>query len=137
MPLVIGEADRAMRICEAALGRGVFAQAIRPPTVPPMTSRLRLAVMASHREAELRDAARTLAAVARAHGFDPRARHDAVFAAQDPGFENDDEEAVAFAREPAGRDPRPAPRRRHARTAAPPSGGVFDFESPEPVRRAA
>ena len=34
VPLVIGEADLAMRICEAALARGVFAQAIRPPTVP-------------------------------------------------------------------------------------------------------
>ena len=72
VPLVVGEADRAMRICEAALARGVFAQAIRPPTVPPMTSRLRLAVMATHREEELRDAARTLGAAARACGFDPR-----------------------------------------------------------------
>ena len=66
LPLVIGEADRAMRICEAALARGVFAQAIRPPTVPPMTSRLRLAVMATHSEEELRSAARTLGVVARA-----------------------------------------------------------------------
>ena len=49
-----------MRICEAALERGVFAQAIRPPTVPAGTSRLRLAVMASHTNDELRDAARVL-----------------------------------------------------------------------------
>ena len=40
----------------------MFAQAIRPPTVPEGTSRLRLAVMASHTKSELRDAARTLAA---------------------------------------------------------------------------
>ena len=41
---------------------GVFAQAIRPPTVPADTSRLRLAVMASHTRSELREAAGTLAA---------------------------------------------------------------------------
>jgi hypothetical protein len=39
----------------------VFAQAIRPPTVPAGTSRLRLAVMASHTTSELREAARVLA----------------------------------------------------------------------------
>jgi glycine C-acetyltransferase/8-amino-7-oxononanoate synthase len=73
LPLVVGEAEQAMRICEAALERGVFAQAIRPPTVPDGTSRLRLAVMASHRPEELRSAAQTLGAAARAAGFDPRA----------------------------------------------------------------
>ena len=49
-----------MRVCELALERGVFAQAIRPPTVPVGTSRLRLAVMATHAKDELRDAARVL-----------------------------------------------------------------------------
>jgi glycine C-acetyltransferase/8-amino-7-oxononanoate synthase len=71
VPLVIGDAEQTVRICELALSRGVFAQAIRPPTVPPLTSRLRLAVMASHREPELRAAARTLAGAARAAGFEP------------------------------------------------------------------
>jgi 8-amino-7-oxononanoate synthase len=60
IPLVLGEARLAVRAAEAALARGVFAQAIRPPTVPPMTSRLRLAVMASHRTEELRAAVRIL-----------------------------------------------------------------------------
>jgi 8-amino-7-oxononanoate synthase len=63
VPLVLGEARLAVRAAEAALARGVFAQAIRPPTVPPMTSRLRLAAMASHRADELRSAARVLAQV--------------------------------------------------------------------------
>jgi 8-amino-7-oxononanoate synthase len=63
VPLVVGDAAAAMKICEQALKRGVFAQAIRPPTVPDGTSRLRLAVMASHTPAELREAARVLAAV--------------------------------------------------------------------------
>ncbi len=71
VPLMVGDPERAVRTCEQALLRGVFAQAIRPPTVPPMTSRLRLAVMASHREEELRHAARTLAAAARAAGVHP------------------------------------------------------------------
>jgi glycine C-acetyltransferase/8-amino-7-oxononanoate synthase len=74
VPLIVGDADLAMQICEAALTRGVFAQAIRPPTVPAMTSRLRLAVMASHREDELRTAARILAQAARSAGLQPRAQ---------------------------------------------------------------
>ncbi|WP_259313062.1 8-amino-7-oxononanoate synthase [Capillimicrobium parvum] len=63
VPLVIGDPEAAMGLCEAALDRGVFAQAIRPPTVPDGTSRLRLVAMASHTEAELRDAARVLGAL--------------------------------------------------------------------------
>jgi 8-amino-7-oxononanoate synthase len=69
--LIVGDAGLAMRICEAALERGVFAQAIRPPTVPEGTSRLRLAVMASHTRAELREAARILAQAALRNGLRP------------------------------------------------------------------
>jgi glycine C-acetyltransferase/8-amino-7-oxononanoate synthase len=111
VPLVVGDAELAMRICEAALKRGVFAQAIRPPTVPPMTSRLRLAVMASHGTAELGDAARTLARVARDVGFDPRSRVAAV---------------VDDARSSPADSPEAAP-----------APGVFDFEAPSRIRRAA
>jgi glycine C-acetyltransferase/8-amino-7-oxononanoate synthase len=71
IPLIVGEADLALRICEAALERGVFAQAIRPPTVAEGTSRLRVAVMASHNRHELREAARVLAQAALRHGFRP------------------------------------------------------------------
>jgi 7-keto-8-aminopelargonate synthetase-like enzyme len=62
VPLVVGDATAAVRASERALERGVFAQAIRPPTVPAGTSRLRLALMASHTKSELREAARVLAA---------------------------------------------------------------------------
>jgi 8-amino-7-oxononanoate synthase len=61
VPLVVGGAAETVRASERALEQGVFAQAIRPPTVSAGTSRLRLAVMASHRKAELREAARVLA----------------------------------------------------------------------------
>jgi glycine C-acetyltransferase/8-amino-7-oxononanoate synthase len=71
VPLVIGDAKQAMRICELAIERGVFAQAIRPPTVPEGTSRLRLAVMASHSRAELREAAQVLGRAALQAGWRP------------------------------------------------------------------
>ena len=71
VPLVIGDAKQAMRICELAIERGVFAQAIRPPTVPEGTSRLRLAVMASHSRAELREAAQVLGRAAMQAGWRP------------------------------------------------------------------
>jgi len=71
VPLVIGEAGLAMRVAARAIEGGVFAQAIRPPTVPEGTSRLRLAVMATHAEAELREAARTIGRAAREAGFVP------------------------------------------------------------------
>ncbi len=73
VPLVVGESEDAVRLCQAALERGVFAQAIRPPTVPAGTSRLRLAIMASHTASELREAAKALAHSAREVGLDPRA----------------------------------------------------------------
>ncbi len=57
MPVIVGDADRAVALSEALLARGVFAQAIRPPTVPDGSSRLRLAVMASHTADELAGAA--------------------------------------------------------------------------------
>ncbi len=71
VPLIVGDAQTAMRVCEAALERGVFAQAIRPPTVAPGTSRLRLAVMATHTKDELREAAHVLGRAALQAGFRP------------------------------------------------------------------
>ena len=56
--LVVGDAELAQRIVDAAVEQGVYAEAIHPPAVPDGAARLRLAVMASHTRAELRDAAR-------------------------------------------------------------------------------
>jgi 8-amino-7-oxononanoate synthase len=71
VPLIIGDSQLTMDFCEQALTRGVFAQAIRPPTVPHGSSRLRLAAMATHTAAELRWAARELAAAADEVGLEP------------------------------------------------------------------
>ena len=56
LPVVLGDPQRATSIADALLAEGVFAPAIRPPAVPPDTSRLRLTVMATHTEAEIQQA---------------------------------------------------------------------------------
>jgi glycine C-acetyltransferase/8-amino-7-oxononanoate synthase len=73
LAIVVGDPELTVRICEQALGRGVFAHALTPPAVAAAGSRVRLTVMASHRAEELRAAATVLGQVARALGFDPRA----------------------------------------------------------------
>jgi len=60
VPLVIGDPDDAMAACADALEEGVFVQAIRPPTVPDGTSRLRAVATAAHTPGDLRHAGATL-----------------------------------------------------------------------------
>ena len=64
IPVVVGDAEPAMALCERALEGRVFAQAIRPPTVPAGTSRLRLSVMANHCQNDLCAAAQVIARAA-------------------------------------------------------------------------
>lgn len=63
LPLRIGDPERALALARALLDEGVFAPAIRPPTVPKSTSRIRLTVTSEHTKEHLDDA---LAAFARA-----------------------------------------------------------------------
>jgi len=69
VPVVVGDAVRTMDLCERVLERGVFAQGIRPPTVPEGRSRLRFTVMATHRAGELERAAKLVGAGARELGI--------------------------------------------------------------------
>ena len=71
VPLIVGDERDAMRLCQEAIERGVFAQAIRPPTVPAGSSRLRLTAMASHTASELQMAASVFGDAARRLGIDP------------------------------------------------------------------
>jgi 8-amino-7-oxononanoate synthase len=48
VPLLLGAADRSTRFSELLLERGVFVHGIRPPTVAPGTSRLRVTPQATH-----------------------------------------------------------------------------------------
>ncbi len=75
VPVQIGDADVAMELCERALARGVFAQGIRPPTVPEGTSRLRFTVMSTHHPDELRHAGELVGEAARELGLIPAARY--------------------------------------------------------------
>ena len=69
VPIEVGDAEPTMELCERLLAGGVFAQGIRPPTVPEGSSRLRFTVMASHEAGELESAAKLVGAAARELGL--------------------------------------------------------------------
>jgi glycine C-acetyltransferase/8-amino-7-oxononanoate synthase len=48
IPIIIGRADRALVFAKQLLLNGVFAPAIRPPTVPESTSRIRVTITSEH-----------------------------------------------------------------------------------------
>ncbi|EAT11450.1 8-amino-7-oxononanoate synthase [Bermanella marisrubri] len=52
-PIIVGEADQALLMTEALNKKGIHVAAIRPPTVPEGTSRLRVTLSASHSEAHV------------------------------------------------------------------------------------
>jgi 7-keto-8-aminopelargonate synthetase-like enzyme len=72
VPVIIGDADGCMRFSERLFERGVFAQGIRPPTVPPGTSRLRITLMATHSREQIEKALGIFKEVKDQHGDVPR-----------------------------------------------------------------
>lgn len=52
-PLVVGANEEAVRLSQALLARGVMVPAIRTPTVPAHTARLRITLSAAHSEADV------------------------------------------------------------------------------------
>src|SRR3569833_883752 len=52
-PLLVGDAERALALSAALRERGIYITAIRPPTVPAGTARLRITFSAAHGEAEV------------------------------------------------------------------------------------
>jgi 7-keto-8-aminopelargonate synthetase-like enzyme len=65
IPVIIGENDKAVRLASALWEAGLYVNAIRPPTVPKGTSRLRLSVTLAHGYDDLSWAAEVLASTAR------------------------------------------------------------------------
>ncbi len=53
IPILVKDPSRAMVMSKRLLEQGIFAQAIRPPTVPVATARLRLTVTATHTQDDL------------------------------------------------------------------------------------
>ncbi|MBI4832683.1 MAG: 8-amino-7-oxononanoate synthase [Candidatus Lindowbacteria bacterium] len=53
IPVIIGDARLCVQMAEALLDEGVFAQAIRPPSVPEGTSRLRVVPMSEHSASDI------------------------------------------------------------------------------------
>ena len=53
VPIVLGAAETALAAARALEEQGLLAVAIRPPTVPPGTARLRIAFTAGHEEADV------------------------------------------------------------------------------------
>jgi len=52
-PIIIGDSDKALRASEVLKALGVWCTAIRPPTVPIGSARLRITLSASHSKDDL------------------------------------------------------------------------------------
>jgi 8-amino-7-oxononanoate synthase len=67
-PLVVGDVPTTLAVSDALLARGILVPAIRPPTVPAGTARLRVSLSAAHSHADVEQltaALRDIAAAAR------------------------------------------------------------------------
>jgi 8-amino-7-oxononanoate synthase len=53
VPLIVGEAQQAVKLSRCLQAQGLLIPAIRPPSVPEGTARLRLSVTAAHTEADV------------------------------------------------------------------------------------
>jgi 8-amino-7-oxononanoate synthase len=75
LPILVGQADEAVRLANRLASAGVFLPAIRYPTVPRGKARLRLTVSAGHSAADLEALARAFDQVMRE---DPSHAHEAA-----------------------------------------------------------
>ena len=71
VPLVLGDEAAALAAADRLLDQGLLVPAIRPPTVPAGTSRLRVALSAAHTDAQVDALATALAALGERAGGEP------------------------------------------------------------------
>lgn len=67
VPILVGDSLLAVTIAEELKEHHIFATAVRPPTVPPGTARLRFSITRHHNEEDLRKTARTLTTLLMKH----------------------------------------------------------------------
>ncbi|WP_342628870.1 8-amino-7-oxononanoate synthase [Nguyenibacter vanlangensis] len=62
VPVIVGPADRTLQLARTLTDHGILGSAIRPPTVPAGTARIRLALSAAHDDSMIDRLLRALAA---------------------------------------------------------------------------
>jgi 8-amino-7-oxononanoate synthase len=68
IPIIVGENAKALALAERLRASGILAVAIRPPTVPQGSARLRLSITLDHTESDLARAAELIIDAAKAEG---------------------------------------------------------------------
>jgi 8-amino-7-oxononanoate synthase len=63
VPIILGEDHASLAAADALLARGIYVPAIRPPTVPAGTARLRVALSAAHTDVMVDQLQRALAEI--------------------------------------------------------------------------
>ena len=66
LPILVGDAGKTLAFSEQLLAHGVYAAAIRPPTVPNDTSRIRVTVTSEHTTPQIDEALRAFELAGRA-----------------------------------------------------------------------
>ncbi len=69
IPILVGDAGRALQMAELLREAGIYAVAIRPPTVPMGAARIRFSIMASHSEQDLAFAVETIGGIGKRMGL--------------------------------------------------------------------
>lgn len=69
LPILVGDAVQARTFADELLSRGVYAPAIRPPTVPDGTSRIRVTVTSEHTPEHIKEALLAFDQAGRAAGI--------------------------------------------------------------------
>jgi 8-amino-7-oxononanoate synthase len=69
VPIMVGENSKALAISQKLREQGILGVAIRPPTVPQGTARIRLSVTLAHTKTDLEHAGQVIIATAQAEGL--------------------------------------------------------------------